>query len=209
MPRRDKGQGVDAGRVGRRVWVYGAQSYRAFGTAAELTVVPDALAVDLPDDVRVVVAIGVLDPTAKLPEPFAGREAAPRMREPLKGAATDRSQPGSARRLTGRPSGSCVAQSPKQADQGGSADEEGLRRGRRTSRRGPTEPERGKTGCPLRLGERALQNVVSGCLDGRDHVVGPAGHDCLGHRRDGGQPAEQAHGPGVSASGAEPAAPAF
>jgi NADPH2:quinone reductase len=31
--------------------VYGAQSYRAFGTAAELTVVPDRQAVDLPDDV--------------------------------------------------------------------------------------------------------------------------------------------------------------
>lgn len=46
------GDGVDSSRLGRRVWVYGAQSYRAFGTAAELTVVPDALAVDLPDDVR-------------------------------------------------------------------------------------------------------------------------------------------------------------
>jgi NADPH2:quinone reductase len=45
------GQGVDPGRVGRRVWVYGAQSYRAFGTAAEYTVVPDQLAVDLPDEV--------------------------------------------------------------------------------------------------------------------------------------------------------------
>jgi NADPH2:quinone reductase len=45
------GAGVDPARVGRRVWVYGAQSYRAFGTAAQLTVVPDALAVDLPDEV--------------------------------------------------------------------------------------------------------------------------------------------------------------
>jgi len=34
------GAGVDPGRVGRRVWVYGAQSYRPFGTAAQLTVVP-------------------------------------------------------------------------------------------------------------------------------------------------------------------------
>jgi NADPH:quinone reductase len=34
------------------VWVYGAQSYRPFGTAAQFTVVPAALAVDLPDDVR-------------------------------------------------------------------------------------------------------------------------------------------------------------
>lgn len=45
------GAGVDRSRLGRRVWVYGAQSYRPFGTAAELTVVPDRLAVDLPGDV--------------------------------------------------------------------------------------------------------------------------------------------------------------
>lgn len=45
------GHGVDPGRVGRRVWVFGAQSYRAGGTAAELTVVPDWTAVDLPDHV--------------------------------------------------------------------------------------------------------------------------------------------------------------
>jgi NADPH:quinone reductase len=41
----------DPARVGRRVWVYGAQSYRPFGTAAQTTVVPDMLAVDLPDAV--------------------------------------------------------------------------------------------------------------------------------------------------------------
>lgn len=45
------GQGVDPGRVGRRVWVHGAQSYRPFGTAAQLTVVPGDQAVDLPDGV--------------------------------------------------------------------------------------------------------------------------------------------------------------
>ena len=45
------GDGVDAGRVGTRVWVYGAQSYRPFGTAAQLTVVPSELAVPLPDEV--------------------------------------------------------------------------------------------------------------------------------------------------------------
>jgi NADPH:quinone reductase len=45
------GTGVDPARVGRRVWVYGAQSYRPFGTAAQSTVVPDSLAVDLPDSV--------------------------------------------------------------------------------------------------------------------------------------------------------------
>ncbi|MFD6280642.1 NADPH:quinone reductase [Streptomyces sp. NPDC060209] len=43
------GSGVDAHRVGRRVWVYGAQSYRPFGTAARHTVVPDLQAVPLPD----------------------------------------------------------------------------------------------------------------------------------------------------------------
>jgi NADPH:quinone reductase len=45
------GPGADPARIGRRVWVYGAQSYRPFGTAAQTTVVPDALAVDLPDSV--------------------------------------------------------------------------------------------------------------------------------------------------------------
>src|SRR5438067_1163832 len=45
------GDGVDPQRMGRRVWVYGAQSYRPFGTAAEYTVVPEAQAVDLPDEV--------------------------------------------------------------------------------------------------------------------------------------------------------------
>jgi NADPH2:quinone reductase len=42
------GDGVSAARVGQRVWVYGAQSYRPFGTAAEFTVVPTDLAIDLP-----------------------------------------------------------------------------------------------------------------------------------------------------------------
>jgi NADPH2:quinone reductase len=45
------GDGVDPARTGRRVWVWGAQSYRPYGTAAELTVVPSDLAVDLPDEV--------------------------------------------------------------------------------------------------------------------------------------------------------------
>ncbi len=45
------GTGVEAGRVGRRVWVYGAQSYRPSGTAAGYTVVPAGQAVDLPDRV--------------------------------------------------------------------------------------------------------------------------------------------------------------
>ncbi|MCQ9182459.1 NADPH:quinone reductase [Streptomyces sp. IBSBF 2953] len=42
------GDGVDARRGGQRVWVYGAQSYRAFGTAAQYAVVPEGLAVPLP-----------------------------------------------------------------------------------------------------------------------------------------------------------------
>jgi NADPH:quinone reductase len=45
------GPGVPRRRVGQRVWVYGAQSYRAFGTAAQYTVVPADLAVPLPDHV--------------------------------------------------------------------------------------------------------------------------------------------------------------
>ncbi|MFJ5226468.1 NADPH:quinone reductase [Streptomyces sp. NPDC088400] len=42
------GEGVDTHRVGQRVWVHGAQSYRPFGTAAQYTVVPDQQAVRLP-----------------------------------------------------------------------------------------------------------------------------------------------------------------
>jgi NADPH:quinone reductase len=45
------GVGVDPVRIGQRVWVYGAQSYRPFGTAAQLTVVPSEQAVALPDEV--------------------------------------------------------------------------------------------------------------------------------------------------------------
>ena len=45
------GPGTDASRVGQRVWCYGAQSYRPFGTAAECVCVPEALAVPLPDNV--------------------------------------------------------------------------------------------------------------------------------------------------------------
>lgn len=42
------GAQVDVHRVGQRVWVYGAQSYRPFGTAAQYTVVPDHQAAPCP-----------------------------------------------------------------------------------------------------------------------------------------------------------------
>jgi NADPH2:quinone reductase len=45
------GDGVSSEWVGRSVWCYGAQSYRPFGTAAELTVVPVDQAVPLPANV--------------------------------------------------------------------------------------------------------------------------------------------------------------
>jgi NADPH2:quinone reductase len=45
------GDGVSSEWLDRRVWCYGAQSYRAFGTAAEFTVVPLDLAVPLPENV--------------------------------------------------------------------------------------------------------------------------------------------------------------
>lgn len=48
------GEGVAASREGQRVWCYGAQSYRPFGTAAEYVVLPEALAVPLPAAVDVV-----------------------------------------------------------------------------------------------------------------------------------------------------------
>src|SRR5215510_7535613 len=43
------GEGVSQEWIGRRVWCYGAQSYRPFGTAAEYTVVPLGQAVPLPE----------------------------------------------------------------------------------------------------------------------------------------------------------------
>jgi NADPH2:quinone reductase len=45
------GPGVSAERAGRSVWCYGAQSYRPFGTAAELTVVPVDRIAPLPERV--------------------------------------------------------------------------------------------------------------------------------------------------------------
>ena len=45
------GEGVSRGWIGRRVWCYGAQSYRPFGTAAEHTVVPLKQVVELPESV--------------------------------------------------------------------------------------------------------------------------------------------------------------
>jgi NADPH:quinone reductase-like Zn-dependent oxidoreductase len=41
------GPGVSSGRLGQRVWCYGAQSYRPFGTVADYVVVPEILAVPL------------------------------------------------------------------------------------------------------------------------------------------------------------------
>ena len=43
------GMGLPPNRVGERVWCFGAQSYRPFGTAAESTVVPESNAVRLPE----------------------------------------------------------------------------------------------------------------------------------------------------------------
>jgi NADPH2:quinone reductase len=45
------GDGVDSRWVGKRVWCFGAQSYRPFGTAAELCVVPEAQVSELPENV--------------------------------------------------------------------------------------------------------------------------------------------------------------
>jgi NADPH2:quinone reductase len=43
------GSGVSQEWIGRRVWCYGAQSYRPFGTAAEYTVVPEKQVLPLPE----------------------------------------------------------------------------------------------------------------------------------------------------------------
>lgn len=45
------GAGIPQARTGERVWCFGAQSYRPFGTAAEYCVVPSSQAVHLPDAV--------------------------------------------------------------------------------------------------------------------------------------------------------------
>lgn len=45
------GDGVSASRTGERVWCFGAQSGRPFGTAAEFVVVPAEQAIALPDGV--------------------------------------------------------------------------------------------------------------------------------------------------------------
>jgi len=45
------GEGVSQEWVGRRVWCYGAQSYRPFGSAAEYSVVPLKQVVQLPENV--------------------------------------------------------------------------------------------------------------------------------------------------------------
>lgn len=47
------GEGVSPEWMGRRVWCYGAQTYRPFGTAAEYTVVPVNQAVPMPDMVSI------------------------------------------------------------------------------------------------------------------------------------------------------------
>lgn len=45
------GDGVSEVKVGDRVWCFGAQSYRPFGTAAEYVIVPSANVAQLPDGV--------------------------------------------------------------------------------------------------------------------------------------------------------------
>ncbi|MDM8166338.1 NADPH:quinone reductase [Roseovarius sp.] len=45
------GDGVDAARVGQRVWIWNGQWQRPFGTAAEYIAVPEAQAVPLPEGV--------------------------------------------------------------------------------------------------------------------------------------------------------------
>lgn len=47
------GEGVSQEWIGRRVWCYGAQSYRPFGTAAEYTVVSLEQTIPLPENVPV------------------------------------------------------------------------------------------------------------------------------------------------------------
>ena len=45
------GNEISEQRIGERVWCFGAQSYRAFGTAAEYVVIPKSNVAHLPDHV--------------------------------------------------------------------------------------------------------------------------------------------------------------
>ncbi|MDX1785005.1 NADPH:quinone reductase [Roseovarius sp. ZX-A-9] len=47
------GDGVDAARIGQRVWIWNGQWQRAFGTAAEAICLPEVQAVPLPDGVDI------------------------------------------------------------------------------------------------------------------------------------------------------------
>jgi len=53
------GEGVDASRMGERVWIWNGQWQRAFGTAAELITVPAEQAVPLPNGVSFDVGAGL------------------------------------------------------------------------------------------------------------------------------------------------------
>lgn len=45
------GDGVSSSRIGQRVWCFGAQSYRPFGTAVDYVTVPEDQAIELPSGV--------------------------------------------------------------------------------------------------------------------------------------------------------------
>lgn len=69
------GEGVDEEWLGRRVWCYGAQSYRPFGTAAEYTVLP----LDSSKSRRFLTAFppNRVLASASLPSPRTGRSTSP------------------------------------------------------------------------------------------------------------------------------------
>lgn len=60
------GEGVDAARIGQRVWIWNGQWQRAFGTAAEYIALPSEQAVELPESVSfdVGAALGIPGMTA-------------------------------------------------------------------------------------------------------------------------------------------------
>ena len=55
--------------IGKRVWCFGAQSYRPFGTAAEFTVVPEDHVADLPENVSFEVGACLGIPASRLTVP--------------------------------------------------------------------------------------------------------------------------------------------
>jgi NADPH:quinone reductase len=98
------GEGVSYSRVGQRVWVWGAQSGRPFGTAAQYVALPNEQAVPLPTGVgfEVGACLGIPARTATAASSPTGPSRARRCSSPAErgrwAASPSRSRSGEGRR---------------------------------------------------------------------------------------------------------------